>query len=162
MTSMKERISELVKILDMKDHPEGGFYSETYRAATEIETENGKRQLLTSIYFLLRSEDVSHFHRIKSDELWFWHEGSPLSVHLLGENGHEILKLGPVTDQNSRAQHLVASQTIFGSTVDQPESYALVSCVVAPGFDFRDFELFKTEDLLPLFPKAEEIIRKLT
>jgi len=162
MTSMNGRIAELVRILDMKVHPEGGFYAETYRAASEIETESGKRQLITSIYFLLRSEDVSHFHRIKSDELWFWHEGSPLSVHLLGENGHEILRLGPVTDQDSRAQHLVPSNTIFGSTVDQAESYALVSNVVAPGFDFRDFELFKTEDLIHLFPTAEEIIRKLT
>jgi predicted cupin superfamily sugar epimerase len=160
--SSEARIQELVKTLDMKAHPEGGFYAETYRADSEIETEDGTRQLITSIYFLLRSEDVSHFHRIKSDELWFWHEGSPLSVHLLGEKGHEILKLGPVTDQNSRPQHLVPSKTIFGSSVDQPESYALVSCVVAPGFDFRDFELFETDELLPLFPDAEEIIRKLT
>jgi predicted cupin superfamily sugar epimerase len=160
--SPEARIQELVKTLDMKAHPEGGFYAETYRADSEIETESGKRQLITSIYFLLRSEDVSHFHRIKSDELWFWHEGSPLSVHLLGEKGHEILKLGPVNDLDSRPQHLVRSNTIFGSSVEVPKSYSLVSCVVAPGFDFRDFELFQTEDLLPHFPKAEEIIRKLT
>lgn len=156
------RIGELVEILRMKAHPEGGFYSETYRAESEIETESGKRQLITSIYFLLRSEDVSHFHRIQSDELWFWHEGSPLSVHLLGENGHEILKLGPVGPSGTFPQHLVLANTIFGSSVDQPDSYSLVSCVVAPGFDFRDFELFQAEDLLPLFPEAEEIIRKLT
>ena len=160
--STAKRIGELVEILKMKAHPEGGFYSETYRAESEIETESGKRQLITSIYFLLRSMDVSHFHRIKSDELWFWHEGSPLSVHLLGENGHEILKLGPVGDSGTFPQHLVLANTIFGSSVDQPDSYSLVSCVVAPGFDFRDFELFQAEDLLPLFPEAEEIIRKLT
>jgi predicted cupin superfamily sugar epimerase len=158
----KERIQELVESLKMSPHPEGGFYAETYRADSEIETESGKRQLITAIFFLLRSEDVSHFHRIKSDELWFWHEGSPLSVHLLGENGHEILHLGPVLGEGSLPQHLVKADTIFGSTVDQADSYALVSCVVAPGFDFEDFELFKTEDLLPLFPEAEEIIRKLT
>lgn len=162
MIAREERVSELVNALNMKAHPEGGYYAETYRADSEIETESGTRQLITSIYFLLRSEDVSHFHRIKSDELWFWHEGSPLSVHLLGEKGHEILKLGPLTGQNSRPQHLVPANTIFGSSVDQPDSYALVSCVVAPGFDFRDFELFKAEDLLPLFPEAEEIIQKLT
>jgi uncharacterized protein len=156
------RIGELVEILRMKAHPEGGFYSETYRAESEIETESGKRQLITSIYFLLRSEDVSHFHRIQSDELWFWHEGSPLSVHLLGENGHEILKLGPVGPSGTFPQHLVLANTIFGSSVDQPDSYSLVSCVVAPGFDFRDFELFQADDLLPLYPEAEEIIRKLT
>lgn len=158
----KERIQELVESLKMRVHPEGGFYAETYRADSDIETESGKRQLITAIFFLLRSEDVSHFHRIQSDELWFWHEGSPLSVHILGEKGHEILKLGPANDSGTLPQHLVMSKAIFGSSVDHPNSYALVSCVVAPGFDFEDFELFKTEDLLPLFPEAEEIIRKLT
>ncbi|MFN3996204.1 cupin domain-containing protein [Algoriphagus sp.] len=162
MNLTEGRVAELVRILDMKAHPEGGFYSETYRAEPEIETENGNRQLMTSIYFLLRSQDVSHFHRIKSDELWFWHEGSPLSVHLLGDNGHEILKLGPVSESETFPQHLVRANTIFGSSVDQPDSYSLVSCVVGPGFDFRDFELFQAKDLLPLFPKAKEIIRKLT
>lgn len=159
---VQARIEELVEKLEMKAHPEGGFYAETYRSDAELETSTGKRSLITSIYFLLRSEDVSHFHRIKSDELWFWHEGSPLSVHLLGEKGHEILKLGPVTKSGFLPQHLVKGNTIFGSSVDEPESYALVSCVVAPGFDFRDFVLFQAEDLIPLFPEAEEIIRKLT
>ncbi|RIW18910.1 cupin domain-containing protein [Algoriphagus lacus] len=159
---MQARILKLVEKLNMHPHPEGGFYAETYRSHAEIETETGQRQLITSIFFLLRSQDVSHFHRIKSDELWFWHEGSSLSVHLLSENRHEILKLGPVDGSGTLPQHLVKANTIFGSSVDEPNSYALVSCVVAPGFDFRDFELFKTEDLLPLFPEAEGIIRKLT
>ena len=158
----EQRISELIEILGLVAHPEGGFYAETYRSAESLTTAAGERSLATSIYFLLRSEDVSHFHRIKSDELWFWHEGSPLSVHLLGEKGHQILKLGPVDHSGSFPQHLVKADTIFGSAVDEPDSYALVSCVVAPGFDFRDFELFKTDELLPLFPESEEIIRKLT
>lgn len=59
-------------------------------------------------------------------------------------------------------QHLVKANTIFGSSVDEADSFALVSCVVAPGFDFRDFELFETDELLALFPESEEIIRKLT
>lgn len=159
---VQAHIQELVEKLDMKGHPEGGFYTETYRSVKTLGTSNGERNLATSIFFLLRSEDVSHFHRIKSDELWFWHEGSPLSIHLLGEKGHEILKLGPVDHSGTFPQHLVKANTIFGSSVDEPDSYALVSCVVAPGFDFRDFELFKTEDLLPLYPESEEIIRKLT
>jgi predicted cupin superfamily sugar epimerase len=56
----------------------------------------------------------------------------------------------------------VQAKTIFGSSVDQKDSYALVSCVVAPGFDFRDFELFTAADLLPFYPASEEIIQKLT
>lgn len=163
MNPSGDRIQQLVETLKLNPHPEGGFYSETFRATQEVHHPNGeKRQLATSIYFLLRSEDVSHFHRIQSDELWFWHEGRPLSIHLLGERGHEILRLGPVNEDVALPQRLVTAKTIFGSTVDEKDTYALVSCVVAPGFDFRDFELFTAEDLLPLFPEAEEIILKLT
>jgi uncharacterized protein len=163
MNPSGDRIQQLVETLKLTPHPEGGFYSETFRSTQDVYHQIGeKRQLATSIYFLLRSQDVSHFHRIQSDELWFWHEGSPLSIHLLGERGHETLRLGPVSMTGSQPQHLVPAQTIFGSTVDEPDTYTLVSCVVAPGFDFRDFELFTTEDLVPLFPDAEEIILKLT
>ena len=157
----EERISFLVKELGLLPHPEGGFYSETFRAGEILKTQNGDRNLMTSIYFLLRSEDVSHFHRIQSDELWFWHEGSSLTIHLLTEKGHEKRYLGP-SSSVSKPQQLVQAKTIFGSTVDDPNQYALVSCVVAPGFDFRDFELFSYEDLISSFPKEALIIRKLT
>jgi predicted cupin superfamily sugar epimerase len=157
------RINFLVKSLNLLPHPEGGFYKETFRSVEGIETEQGERNLCTSIFFLLTSENVSRFHRIKSDELWFFHEGSPLTVHTLGENGYEGLSLGlSDSDSDCLPQQLVKANTIFGSTVDQPNSYSLVSCVVAPGFDFLDFELFEAKDLLPLFPQAETIIRKLT
>jgi predicted cupin superfamily sugar epimerase len=159
----QNRINFLVKSLNLLPHPEGGFYKETFRSADGIETEQGERNLCTSILFLLTSENVSKFHRIKSDELWFFHEGSPLTVHTLGENGYESLSLGlSDVDSNCLPQQLVKANTIFGSTVDQLESYSLVSCVVAPGFDFQDFELFESKDLLPLFPQAETIIRRLT
>lgn len=159
----QNRINFLVKSLNLLPHPEGGFYKETFRSADGIETEQGERNLCTSIFFLLTSENVSKFHRIKSDELWFFHEGSPLTVHTLGENGYESLSLGlSYVDSNCLPQQLVKANTIFGSSVDQPESYSLVSCVVTPGFDFQDFELFESKDLLPLFPQAETIIRRLT
>ena len=83
---MQDRITELIEHYNLQGHPEGGYYSEEYRS--EIELPNIGRQLMTSIYFLLPSEHLSHFHRIKSDELWFFHEGSPISVHTLDENGH--------------------------------------------------------------------------
>ena len=159
----QNRINFLVKSLNLLPHPEGGFYKETFRSADGIETEQGERNLCTSIFFLLTAENVSKFHRIKSDELWFFHEGSPLTVHTLGENGYESLSLGlSDVDSNCLPQQLVKANTIFGSSVDQPESYSLVSCVVTPGFDFQDFELFESKDLLPLFPQAETIIRRLT
>lgn len=159
----QNRINFLVKTLNLLPHPEGGFYKETFRSIESIETEQGQRNLCTSIFFLLTSENVSRFHRIKSDELWFFHEGSPLTVHTLGESGYESLSLGlPDSSSDCLPQQLVKANSIFGSTVDQPESYSLVSCVVTPGFDFRDFELFSLKNLLLQFPENEEIIRRLT
>ena len=159
----KERVDFLVDKLNLIPHPEGGFYSETYRSEMTIGTATGERNLTTAIYFLLTSAHVSKFHRIKSDELWFFHEGSSLTVHMLSEDGHQKLSLGhPSPTVDTSAQHLVKTHTIFGSSVDEPNSYALVSCVVSPGFDFADFELFEAEDLLEKYPEASEIIHTLT
>ena len=103
----------------------------------------------------------SRFHRIKSDEHWYFHEGSPLTVHTLSEKGHSKLTLGPVGEGYAPYQ-VVPAEVIFGSTVDNPDSYCLVSCVVSPGFDFQDFELFDRKALLKNFPDHTEIINKLT
>ena len=156
---LNKRVSELIEILGLKAHPEGGFYKETYRS--EEQTKEGK-SLMTSIFFLLTSEHVSHFHRIKSDEHWYFHEGSPLTIHLLNEHGREQLKLGSNLNKGEFFHHLVPKNTIFGSSVDEKNGYALVSCVVAPGFEFRDFELFDSAYLLKRYPNEEKIIKKLT
>ena len=153
-------IESLVKKLNLLPHPEGGFYSETYRS--EITIHSKDRKLMTSIYFLLTSENVSKFHRIKSDELWFFHYGSPLLVHTIGNSGHIQTKLGNNIFENETPYFLVPKDTIFGSTVLDENSYSLVSCVVSPGFEFSDFELFSFNDLIKIFPLNEEIIRKLT
>ncbi len=145
--------------LDLLPHPEGGFYKETYRSLGRT----GDRNLMTAIYFLITSNNISRFHRIKSDEIWYYHAGSALSVHTLTkENGHKIHKVGLNVEQGESPQLLVPADTIFGSSLDEPNSFSLVSCTVAPGFDFADFELFTTDELLPLFPEHEAVIRKMT
>lgn len=153
-------MKHIIERFNMHAHPEGGYYSETYRS--EMEIPGLKRNLMTSIYFLLPSDKVSHFHRIKSDELWFFHSGSPLIVHTLDENGHTEHLLGNDLEAGQQPQILVRANTIFGSSVVEENSYSLVSCVVAPGFDFRDFELFETDALMSEFPTSEDIIRRLT
>ena len=80
-----------IEKLNLKQHPEGGFYSETYRSKETISKDalpdryTSNHSFGTAIYFLLRSEDVSAFHRLKSDELWFFHLGSPVEVVFLTE-----------------------------------------------------------------------------
>lgn len=159
---MQDRINELVEKLQLKPHPEGGYYAETYRSEWEVTTDHGSRSLMTCIYFLLTSDNSSKFHQIKSDEMWFFHEGSPLTVHVFSDNGYEKLLVGPSDQEGHLPYQLVKSGVIFGSTVDQEDSYSLVSCVVAPGFDFEDFRLVSKEELMEKWPEEIDIIHRLT
>ena len=133
------QLQQLINELELQAHPEGGYYKETYRSSQTLEGQD--RQLLTSIYFLLTAENVSRFHRIKSDELWYFHAGSPLIVHTLSERGHEQHHLGLDLSKGQQPFLWIPKDTIFGSSILDAEGYALVSCAVAPGFDFADFEL---------------------
>lgn len=157
---MQKEISKLIEQLDLIPHPEGGFYRETYRSEQFAHALD--RNLMTAIYFILTSDNASKFHRIKSDELWFFHAGSPLIVHTLGETGHRQDVLGMDLQAGERPQLLVPKHTIFGSTVKETNAFSLVSCVVAPGFDFHDFELFSEEQLLAIYPFETKIISRLT
>lgn len=158
---MHPRAATLVNELNLLPHPEGGFYAETFRSTKKSADSN--RVTLTSIYFLLTTETVSRFHRITSDECWYFHEGDSLVVHSLTEKGHEVVHLG-LPSENTQPFYVVPSGTIFGSCLadNAPNGYALVSCAVAPGFDFADFELFETEVLFNEFPEHEAIVRKLS
>ena len=160
-------MSEAKKIVDfykMESHPEGGWYKETYRSNTKTSIDNlGQRNLMTSIYFLLESHQTSNFHKIKSDELWFYHSGSPLTVHCIYPNGeYEMLHIGPNFEKGETFQALVPKGTIFGSTVNIENTYAMVGCTVSPGFDFNDFKLFEKDELIAEFPQHHSIIEKLT
>ena len=102
------------------------------------------------------------FHRIKSDELWHYHAGSSLSIYVLESNGLTIFKLGPHLEQDESLQVMVPAGCWFGAKVNDPNSYTLSGCTVAPGFDFNDFELANRETLLKTFPAHHRIIEQLT
>lgn len=158
--AIPKRAQELIEQLNLLPHPEGGFYKETYRS--DFTLEGTDRQLMTSIYFLLTGNHCSRFHRITSDEAWYFHEGNTLLVHTLDEKGHHATRLGLNLEAGDQPFFLVKGGTIFGSSVLNDEGYALVSCAVAPGFDFKDFELFDRTDLLLAYPKEKDIVEKLT
>lgn len=151
-----------IEKLAFEAHPEGGFYRSTVRAEESVTLTRGERPFFTSIYFLLRSQDISHLHRLQSEELWYYHAGSPLTVHMIYPDGHyEAKKLGLNLAAGEQPQVLVPRHTIFGSSVDGAETFSLVGCMVAPGFDFADFELFTQQQLLEDYPQHEAIIRKM-
>jgi hypothetical protein len=164
-----QSIDSLIDKLDLRPHPEGGYFRETYRSAGEIPEAAlgsayiGKRNHATCIYFLLTSADFSAFHRITQDEIWHFYEGSPLRLHLLSETGeHSIHRIGRDLEKDEVPQFVVPGGHWFAAEVIQPHSYSLVGCTVAPGFSFADFELASENALKARFPDKAELIQKLT
>lgn len=157
-----------IENLNMIPHQEGGFYKESFISSDNI-SRNGlnidgeeRKKLWTSIYFLLRDGEVSNFHRLKSDEMWYYHSGSSLTIYMITPEGELITEeLGLNFEKGEKPQILVPKDYIFGSAMNNP-GYALVGCMVAPGFEFKDFELFERKDLLEKYPEFEEVILKLT
>lgn len=148
--------------LNLKPHPEGGFYKETYRADTAM---NG-RSVKTAIYFLLRTGEVSHFHRIDADEMWHFYTGQPLTVHMIHAHGHYTqFTLGADMKSGQVFQAVVRKQVWFGAALNEnaaADDFALVGCTVAPGFEFSHFEIAKRSGLLGEFPQHSQIIKRLT
>ena len=159
-----------IESLQLAPHPEGGFYRETYRSEglypfTDATPFNGPRAYATAIHYLLQGKDCSKLHKIHSDELWFFHDGHPLKVHIFPEAGEpSSFTLGLAPDKGQVVQEVVPRESWFGASLETPEdeSYTLVSCVVVPGFDFRDFAFADKKTLLQKFPRHTEIIERLT
>jgi predicted cupin superfamily sugar epimerase len=158
-----------IQHLNLLPHPEGGFFRETYRSSLIIEQQSlpygfkGSRRLSTSIYYLLRSRDISKFHRLKSDEIWYYHYGNSLKLVMIDQEGNKHTRfLGPNAEKSEQLQIEIPAGTIFGAMVTDENSYSLLGCVVSPGFDFSDFELFDREDLLQAYPKHSDVINKFT
>lgn len=145
--------------LEMSPHVEGGYFKESFLSNDEVRKD---RKLWSSIYFLLRTGEVSNFHRLKSDELWYYHDGEALTIYMITPDGDLIIKqLGINIENGEVPQVLVPKGHIFGSAMNN-EGFSLVGCMVAPAFEYEDFELFEREYLLNLYPEHKDVILKLT
>ena len=152
---------QVIRFLDLKPHPEGGYYRETYRSSA-ILPGTGKTHS-TAIYYLLVPGEVSRLHRITSDEIFHFYLGDPVTWVLLSPSGTmEKVTLGPQLEQEQQVQMTVPAGTWFGGYLNEGGSFALMGTTVAPGFEFKDFELGKREELLAKFPGVEKEILRLT
>jgi len=153
--------------LALLQHPEGGCFKETYRSEEVISGKGlpqrfgDERAISTSIYFLLEKHEFSAFHRIKSDETWHFHDGAPLEIHAISPDGiyhRHLLGLDPENGYSPQVTipqgHWFAAHTLG--------DFTLVGCTVAPGFDFRDFEMGSASQLLSAFPHHAKLINKYT
>jgi predicted cupin superfamily sugar epimerase len=140
---MHPRAAELIAILDLRPHPEGGFYREVFRSSAQVTPADGRgrRAALTTIYFLLPEGAVSRWHQVASDEVWHLYEGGPLELLELSETGDDLERhrLAPLGDGSGAPIHTVVAGR--WQAARPLGSYVLVGCTVAPGFDFEDFRL---------------------
>lgn len=120
---------DLIKLLDLKPHPEGGWFRETYREG------NAGRANSTAIYFLLKQGEQSLWHRVDAAEVWHFYRGAPLELRI---NKHVYL-LGNDIDQ-AQAPQVVVPPNAWQAARTLGD-YTLVGCTVAPGFDFDRFEI---------------------
>ncbi len=134
------RAADLIRKLDLRPHPEGGHYRETFRSAIVQPGPRGLRAASTAIWFLLHAGQVSRWHRVLADECWHWYEGEPLDLLVCEQPGSAVVvwRLGPVGD-DVRPQRVVPAG--WWQAAMPVGVYALVGCTVAPGFDFADFTL---------------------
>ena len=147
----------------LEPHPEGGYFKQIYRSQIEISSADlpdrfaKDRSIGTVIYYLLDEKTFSAFHRLKSDEIWFFLAGDSLLIHKLQGADVHTITLDPKTPSM-----LIPSETWFAAETESSDSFALVSCVVIPGFDFSDFELAEKNHLKEIYPNAAALIDRLT
>jgi predicted cupin superfamily sugar epimerase len=159
-----QAIDSLVDALDLQPHPEGGFYREMYRSHTIVKNvEQIDKSAFTSIYYLLSGSDFSSWHRIQSDEAWYFHSGCDVLIYFFDQNKSlQTVQLGL---ESKHFQITIPANTWFAAKPVSNSSFCLVSCAVAPGFDFNDFEIGERASLLKEFghsPNQIEAIESLT
>lgn len=139
-----------IRHLDLRPHPEGGCFKEVYRSGERIaraalpERYSGDRVFGTSIYYLLKSGQVSRRHRLQSDEIWHHYEGSAVEVTVYDAAGKpEIHRLGKDPARGEAPQLVVPHGRWFEARLadTDPAAYVLIGCTVCPGFEFEDFEI---------------------
>ncbi|VEN74371.1 conserved hypothetical protein [Candidatus Desulfarcum epimagneticum] len=124
-------------------HPEGGHFRETHRSAQTVYSPKAgeERAALTHIYFLLQKGEISRFHRVLHDEIWHFYEGDPIRVFLFDGRGVREETIGP-----GRDSYFCAAPGGVFQAAESTGDHSLAGCVVAPGFDFKDFSFLADHD----------------
>lgn len=126
---------EIIALLGLMPHPEGGHFRETFREVAR----DGGRGASTAIYFLLAAGERSHWHRVDASEVWHWYAGAALRLHIAAGDARQSLVLGPDLGSGERPQGVVPP--FAWQAAESLGPWTLVGCTVAPAFDFAGFEL---------------------
>lgn len=149
----------LIGALGLRPHPEGGYFTESYRSGARVASGAGDRSALTSIYFMLTADSFSAFHRLTSDEIWHHYAGAIVAIDTIDtDRRYQQLVIG----NGVRWQAAFSAGVWFAAHVVEPGGYALIGCDVAPGFEYGDFEIGSRTELLRAFPEHAALIEHWT
>ena len=151
----------LIEKYELQRHPEGGWYREIYRSNLQLGQPAGypgERTALTAIYFLLEGGDFSAFHRVRGEEAWLHLAGAPLELILLDREPERHL----LTGVNGGGEPLVVVPPGVLQAARSLGDFTLVSCLVAPGFDFADFTMPTRAELVAVHPDHAAVITQFT
>jgi predicted cupin superfamily sugar epimerase len=162
-------IETLISRFNLRPHPEGGHYARTFQSSIAIksldERYNGNsRPAGTSIHYLLSGNDFSALHKLRSDEIWYYHHGDFLKIHVLDDAGSLQTHLlgNALENPSAHFQLVVPAGNWFAAEVANKNSYCFVSCSVCAGFEFEDFEMAEQATLSNAFPQHKEVIERFT
>jgi predicted cupin superfamily sugar epimerase len=127
---------KVIALLELKPHPEGGYFRETFRDERVIDQD---RAASTAIYYLLRRGERSRWHRVDAAEAWHWYAGAPLVLEMADGEGRRIVRLGADLVAGERPQAVVPA--MVWQQAESLGEWTLTGCTVAPGFDFAGFEI---------------------
>lgn len=157
------RVREIVKTLNLAAHPEGGWFVEVYTAPEIYQSMAGVRPLAGSIYFLLNEKEVSRFHQLDCEEVWYYHEGCGIRLYFLEEDGSvKQVLLGQDLAKGQRPMVIIPAGKIFAAENIDSGSYTLISCMTTPKFKYQGWRLVGQAELLKRSPKQQALIKRLT
>ncbi len=154
MANEQIRAEALKRAYDLERHVEGGWFSEVYTAPFEKDD----RALAGSIYFLLDASEISHFHQIDCDEIWYYHEGCGMRITLLYDGSVHRLLLGGEVRNGERAMVVIPKGGIFAAENLREDGYTFVSCATVPKFDYTGFRLVNKSELQAEYGSAADEI----
>lgn len=152
-----KRTEYLKEVYGLVSHVEGGSFAEVYTAPFE---QDG-RPLAGSIYFLLEPGEVSRFHVIDCDEIWYYHEGCGLKITALSEEGKEEFLLGGDPQKGERAMVVIPKGRIFAAENLDPEGYTFISCATTPNFQYAGFRLVGRAEISMKYGEHYDAVKHL-
>lgn len=161
---------QIIEMFEMKTlEGEGGYYVQTYLANEQTKRSslpdryNGPRSFGSAILYLLTPDTFSKLHRLKTDEVWHFYLGDPVTMLQLHPNGsHEVITLGQDITAGQQIQTIVPAGAWQGALLNEGGNFALMGTTMAPAFDCRDFEAAERETILNQYPTQKDLVLRLT